>query len=637
MKKGESDEMEKNESGEEERLAGGLSSRSFLAILYAIVVFEPALIWAALVTWNFALFVAVSWTTLLLFAEMFRWSGRPLTLQEGAVIFLGTGVVGYMSMWVLGWLYGLYFVHSPITMAFGLTNQVPEFYAPPVTSPVFDLRTFFHPSWYFPIGVSLAYLVFAILADVSLGLLAFQLFSKSEKLPFPMQVVTTDACITLTKREPERLRALSLSSMVSIFYTLLLYTLPFIVQSYGYIFQPIPVPWSDFNFYLHRILPGASFGVATDIAFLAIGLVIPFNVSISLFMGSFALYFIGNHLLVRYNLTTFALEYSFGMSVSYAWQRSILYAWLTPLLGIGIAAGVMPILRRPRIFLEAIGSLRGGTGREKPVVPLWVVLGGFLGSTLGCIALNQILVPGFPLWILFVLSLGWSFVFVLMSSRALAVAGLAFDVPYVRELTFLASGYRAAGIWFAPLVVEVAVGAPTWCGNFKVTELTGTTPLSYAKAWIIAGPFAILLAALYAQSFWRQNPIPSMMYPATEIFWPVSAMIQGMFITRSIDIFNPTMILGGFLTMAAAFLVTDFLHIPFSVGGATAGAITPVPNAFTILLGGIMAIVLKKMVGQDFERYKASVGAGLLLGEGLMVVLGSAVAIIVRSIWLLPF
>ena len=616
----------------------GLTWRSFLAVIYAIVVFEPALIYVALMTWNTAMFGFVAWATLIFVTQLARLSGRPLTRQEATVIYITCGVIGYMSMWVLNWLYAIYFVHSRVTAAFGLTEAIPPFYAPPHYSSAWDMRTFFHPDWVLPISISLIYLAFAILVDVSLGLLTYELYVEVEDLPFPIQRVEMEAIITVTERQQARTSVLSAVTIASAIYALILYAIPFATQAYGYIFQPIPIPWADFNYYIHMILPGSSFGIATDPSSFAVGLIIPFNVVVSIFIGSFALYFIGNAVLINYHLTKFAEEWAFAMPVSISWERSLLYAWISPIIGIGIAAGIMPLIRRREIIINALRALMGLSKERKPAVSLWFILSGFLFSTLGSVILFEMLVPDFPLWILLLLSVGWSFVFTLLSSRALGEMGMTLNVPYVKELTFIASGHPNVNIFFAPLVVVAPVGAPVWTGYFKLAKLTNTDLISVIKTYIIAGLIALLLGVMYVQSFWLQNPVPSAVYPATEIYWPINAMFQCLFIQRVFHLFQPAWLLAGFSLTAIFYLIVDFAHLPISVMGLAAGTLTPIPNAITILIGALFGKIMERIIGKEvFSIYRPVIAAGLYLGLGIMVVIGSAIAIVLRSIWLPPF
>jgi hypothetical protein len=216
--------------------------------------------------------------------------------------------------------------------------------------------------------------------------------------------------------------------------------------------------------------------------------------------------------------------------------------------------------------------------------------------------------------------------------------GMTLSVPYVRELSFVALGHPNVDAFFAPLVIVAPGGAPTWTGYFKLARLTDTDPKSVIKTYVLVAPLAVLFAIIYVSNFWIQNPVPSAVYPATEIYWPVNAMFQCLFISRTFQLFQPSWLLAGFVLTVITYLVVEFVHIPLSIIGLAAGTLIPIPNIITLMIGAVFGKVVEKMVGKEtFNIYRSVVAAGLFLGLGIMVVLGCAVSIIIRSIWLPPF
>ena len=67
----------------------GLSQNSILAVLYAIIIFIPALIYLTLMTGGLA-GMPVAWFTLILWIELGKISGRHITKQEAMLILLIT-------------------------------------------------------------------------------------------------------------------------------------------------------------------------------------------------------------------------------------------------------------------------------------------------------------------------------------------------------------------------------------------------------------------------------------------------------------------------------------------------------------------------------------------------------------------
>ena len=157
---------------EEERLKSGFTWRSYIAIIYAILIFQPAVCYLFLLTGSY-MTAMIPWITLLLISELSRMSGSPLTKQEAGTLFIvsGTSTFGIF----LGAIYSLYLRHSPIVRAFGLTNEIPPWLSPVSADPWIH-RTFFHPSWTLPIIVHLVSFVCGILSDIPVGLFLRQMF-----------------------------------------------------------------------------------------------------------------------------------------------------------------------------------------------------------------------------------------------------------------------------------------------------------------------------------------------------------------------------------------------------------------------------------------------------------------------------
>ena len=58
-----------------------------------------------------------------------------------------------------------------------------------------------------------------------------------------------------------------------------------------------------------------------------------------------------------------------------------------------------------------------------------------------------------------------------VSARMEGIVGMSVQIPFVREATFILTGYQGAAIWFTPFPVH-NYGAQTL--YFRTTELTGT-------------------------------------------------------------------------------------------------------------------------------------------------------------------
>ena len=88
--------------------------------------------------------------------------------------------------------------------------------------------------------------------------------------------------------------------------------------------------------------------------------------------------------------------------------------------------------------------------------------------------------------------------------------GMSVEVPFVREATFILSGYKGAAIWFAPFPAY-NYGSQTL--YFRTTELTGTKISSMIKAEIFIFPIVVAATLIFSQFIWKIAPVPSSRLP----------------------------------------------------------------------------------------------------------------------------
>jgi len=637
----EAESQNSKEGSVEEEVRSGLTWRSLLALVYVMVTFQPAFIYLFLMTGGVPIASAVQWATIILFVELTRFSGSPLTRQEAAVIYLAAGMAtkyfwfispGMQNLAHPGWLYQVYFKHSPAAVAFGLADKIPWFYAP-VSDEPWITRTFFHPDWIPMAMVAIAYLVTAMLGDGFISMIMYVLYVEVENLPFPQAIPVTDSINTLIEREPKRLSFLSATALFAGIYGFILYVMPLLTEVFfGSRMSLIPVPWADLNLYVHRFLPGGMFGIATDLAAFVVGFIIPFKAIVGSFIGSFATMVIGNSLLVSMGLTSFAEEYIYGMPIQTIWQRSFLHVWAIPTVGMALAVGVAPLIKHPELISRTAKTLSRLRETRVGVSP-WLIVGPFVLVSVGLSLFDWWLAPDTPIYILLFLNTVWPFLMLLIAVRGESL-GVSFSIPYMRELTLKSIGYTGINGWFVPIY-----GASSWTTSLKVCRDLKTKPLSYIFANYFAWTFGLAIAFFFVQSFWRIAPIPSTIYPGTLYNWPILATFQAIFTTPEAGkFFDPMRILYGFIPMLIAYFILDSLGLGALAVGFVSGASSAIPGPLAMLIGGIIAQIVRRKMGEEFYRsYRGIIVAGVLLGEGMIVTAGSAVAIIVRSGWNFPY
>lgn len=615
----------------------GLTIRSILGILYAAIVVQPAVIWVYMTT-GMAILGAAVYAAILVFSETAVFSGKPLTKQE-LLVFMVAGSMASVGVYFgPGAIYSLYFRRHPLVASYGITNAIPNWVSPPFASPVWEMRTFLHPDWILPFALSLGLLPLGFLANLALGFLARELYVEHEKLPFPMQQVTAQLCSTLAERSEKRHRTLMISAMFAFAYGFFQYAIPSISEAaIEMTIQIIPVPWVDLNRYIETVFPGASLGISTDLSIIGFGIILPSVVTISIVIGSFAIYFIGNGILTQMGLFT---EWTQMMNLQNAWQRSVLRFWAGPTIALGLSAGILPLVFHPKPLLDSFRSLaRLKSSMARGSISLKIILALFVLGSIGYSAVSIILVPDFPFWIFLLLNLGWIFVINIVAARSIGITGIGINIGYVREGAILASGYPPTkyDAWFAPTLVpsQDPEGAG-WCANFKAAELTETWPMDLVKGAVIALVFGISFGFLYTQMFWTIAPIPSSLFPAP--FWDVQVTMTSLFISRQITILNPTWMFGAFAVGTILQLLVEFAHIPISVIGIAAGASWPISHAMAILVGLIISKALGRYFGKQWiDEQKSTILAGMLTGQGFIVAISAAVAMVLKAMWIKPY
>jgi len=619
----------------------GLTWRSMLALLYSVVVFSPAVIWLQLVTIGAGL-AGLSYFVLLVFVEYSRIAGKRLTKQEAAIIF-GPASLGVGGGYFLDLIYRSYFMQHPIPRLFGIdVRQIPTWWAPPYTINALELRTFIHPVFFTPLIVAIVTFFTSFAGGLFFGILGREIFIEGERLEFPLQQIDATAITTLCERDEQKISIFSWTALIGLIYGIILYTVPTITRALKKPVEILPIPWFDFYDTIERFMPGGALGVATDAIIFASGIMLPPNIVIGMFIGSLIRFLIINPLLVHFGWTDWATRWVAGMTVTKIYQESTLYFWLNPLIGIGFAVGIVPILLRWRMFARIISrnvfkisstiAQKRISGKMFPRI--WLII-LFLIGCVGAIIIDLLLVPGFPIWALILYEIVFPFIYLLTAGRMIGITGQEASIPYLKQLTILASGYPKIDAWFLPLSLNPGTG---WLRTFKVAQLTETDPRSYIYTQLIAFPLAVLVSFIYVSLFWKIAPIPSAAYPAPAIQWPVSIMNQCVWITRPEKFFHIDWLLASFAIYGGITAVFELIGIPISMVSIAVGLNSPIPVPMTMLIGLIVGMIISRVFGKEwYQANKITLAAGMGLGEGIAIIFGVAGALAITSLWARPY
>jgi len=621
----------------------GFTWRVVIGLIYGMIILLPAAIWLMWSTGVSAreLGSAAQYTVLLLFTTLAASAGNPFSKQEAFVLY--SNVMSVVTEFMAPIMVFQYYVRqSPIAQAYGLSNLLPDWWAPPPGS---INRTMFDPNW-FPVMIVWLILngLLLKLCNLSIGYLTYQLFAVEEKLPFPGTKVWAEACITIAEgmKRPEKFKLLTYTAVISMVFSSLTYGVWLITGS-----QLIPV-FNDMTSLVGVVLPGASFGLTLDLLLMAIGFIIPWHVCVSIFIGGITTFMVVNPILVKMGVF---YHYKLAMSSSSILYWSRLDFWISPMIGIIIAAGIIPIIRGRKYFIGAFKRLtvarKTVKGEEKRPTPLWIVLILFLSGTVGSAVLTMLLVPDLPFWIPITLSVGWTFLYSLINTRAVGEAAIALGVPmpggmagvpYLREGVFFSAGYTGVGGWVAPLIIGGDGGA--WSSVYLACDLTETRFRDYLKAYLIAVPLAVFMSIVYVDAFWSMAPIPSASYPYTSIAWPTDAastLIWPASRENPQALFKIDLIIGSLIIGSVVSVTCGFFHIPFELIGFALGMGQIIYTTVPIFIGGVIGKIMQRRMGKKWWRDNVAViAAGLGVGEGVLIAVAASIALISKSMWISP-
>jgi len=624
----------------------GLTSIVILAVVYSLLVFQPAGIWLNLTSGSSI--GMVGWLTLFVFVEICRFFGRKVGKEEAALIFLLVGAPAFSAGEFLGFIQRIYFVNSPAISLFGLTGKIPDWWAP-LDPRVWEMRTFFHESWIMPLGLSLLMYALSQMVNVSMGLITRQIFLKTMKLRFPIQEVSIAGIVSVTERKEKYNPVLLVGALFAMICSFALYGPVFISDLLGY---PPPysiIPWIDLSFLSQSLLPGSSFGIATDPLSLLPGLILSTETIFSIVIGSFAMYLVANPLIVHFKVTKFAEEYFPGMSIAQIMYRANLYVWAGPNVGISVAAGLVPLFLKRHAIADAFrGLYRAGRERSSGIrfSSLSVLIAMFLLAAVASVVITYLLVPMnmFFFLLLLFMSTFWAFFWTIIDAYSIGVTGMSVQPPgiidnFIKYSYVSLSGFENYNIWFITPVGMSGTSGSNWCANFKILDSCGVDLKSYFKAWLILIPINFLTGLLFVQIFWSISPIPSSLYRYTAINWPISAISQGLWITGKIlTSYDPLWIMSAFFATTGLGAILHITHAPINMIALAAGWGTPTPNAVTILIGWIASRIIARRYGESWWRKNRSqLAAGMAIGESIVLTILSVIVMMPRALYTAPY
>ncbi len=655
-------EFEPEIEQESEEFLDGFNVKTIIAAIFIGFVMLPGSIYLALVTGG-VLGHGSMWVTMILFVEIAKRAFVKLKRQEIYIIgYVAAGLVtfgaqlGAASLVLQGGIFGdkiwqQFLVQSSQAKAFGLSKLLPSWVVPSATSDAIVKRIFIHREWLIPFLILIGHHILFRLNWFGLSYALFRRTSDVEKLEFPMARVMAEGSKTLedisAKKDTWRMQVFTIAGMIGIIYGLIYITIPTLT---GLIaakpLMLIPIPWVDATTKIGTFLPGAMLGIWTDMGYLFMGFFLPFWVVIGGFIGSILSKFIGNPILYKLGLIP---NWKHGMDVRQTHVSTNIDFWLSIALGLVIAVAIIGLflffksLTKAGMEAKKKESLSIEYRKKRGDIPIFVALSIWVFSTLAYIVLCHILVPKFPLVLLFMFGFILTPLLSYVSARMFGIAGLpgGISFPMVREGTFILSGYKGVAIWFAPVPF---FNHGFYVQKFKELELTRTKLKSLIKAEIASFFIFGFCSFLFWQIIWKMGPIPAPAYAFANKWWPLTATFQTLWATSTLEggskwmlgAIKPSLIMGGGVVGLITYGITVLSGIPVGLFyGIVAGVSVWWPHhIIPMFIGALLGrfYFAKKFGQKNWKSYTPLLLVGYSCGMGLIAMVSMAIALIFKSV-----
>ena len=605
----------------------------------------------------------------------------------------------------LGALWSQFYVQSDAAVAQGIAEQIPSWVAPNDPA-VLAERSLFMKEWLPAIGLITFTMIIGRIDNMILGYGLFRIASDIEKLPFPMAPVgaqgilalteendddadesRTDVVAPLNKKDPAgavasagnepatgswRWRIFTLGSIIGLAFGAVYLGVPTVTGAL--LDEPItllPIPFVDYTQDTAAVLPAVAVAISMDLGQVLFGMVLPFWAMVGTGIGLLTTMILnpvlygglpeflpvvggaGAGVLTSWNPGDNMQQTVYKNNVDFYFSFSLGVALTIAVAGfVSVGKQLLKAKRRAAEdraagFEPEKTELPEGRGDIRP----WAVIATYVVSTglyLGVSCWLLLLTDGRIHPPLVVVMLFYAIVYTpilsYVTARLEGIAGEVINLPFVREGSFILSGYQGVAVWFLPIPIH-NYGSMTVF--YRQCELTGTKFTSIWKSELLLTPIILVGSLGFAHFIWGLGPIPGPQYPFAQAWWEVTAENLSLVFSSTLggfsefeQAFRGDYILAGFLSGGALFALLSWAGAPiFLTYGIVRGLNQTLPFAvFSQLLGAFIGrYYFRRKLGLRWRQYAPVLAAGFSCGMGLIGTLGVGVTFLAKAVFKVPY
>lgn len=629
----------------------GFSLSSLVGVVFLALVMIPGALYMELVA-GLGIGPAAQWVTVILFVEVAKRANKSLNRAQLFVLFYICGLI--VAQKVHGTpLFRQFLVQSDAATSFGINADLPIWVAPS-SEKALTTRTFFQWEWMPVIGLIAFRMFFGRLNTAIMGYGLFHQTSDNEKLPFPMAPVGAQGIVALAEQVEgkdedasqagRRWRIFCIGGAIGMAFGALYMGLPTITGAlFAEPLQVLPIPFVDWSGYTKDILPAVATGLSFNLGQVIIGMVMPFYAMLGGFLG-FIFTLVANPILYHFGvLSTYekgdkTIEILFKNNIDFYFSFTI---------GISLAIAVIGLWGIFKAIKSSKKEKRQSTVPEgRGDIPMsWVGFIYFI-CTMAYILLSGWLIDWHKgvMIVLFFFGFLYTPLISYVSAKLEGMAGQVIEIPFIRELSFILSGYKGVGIWFIPVPKQNFGSQVVF---YRQAELLGTKFGSIWKANIILFPVIIISVICFSSFIWGLAPIPSQQYPYTQEIWELEAKNSCLLYSSTLGEFSPfekalsapKVGIGFGIAMSLAWLLSA-LNVPIMLFyGAIRGLGQTLPHVIFIQFAGacIGRFYFQKRFGKDWRKIIPVVSAGYMVGAGLVSMVAIGIVFLAKAATTLPF